>query len=194
LSVAASQAAILEEDLLRLSGSLTGHRYLFGLAVPGGLSRDFNDAECRHAVEQAQELLRRLNDLFEMLRFSSSFLDRLEGVGVISSQSAREQGLVGPLARASDISGDLRKAQAYCGYEQIQYDEVTESEGDGFARLRVLYREAEQSVRIMAQISTQIDAGDVLTEVAPQRGAHSVGPKPQGRPRSIGSGWIQRGR
>ena len=171
LSVAASQAAILEEDLLRLSGSLTGHRYLFGLAVPGGLSRDFNDAECRHAVEQAQALLRRLNDLFEMLRFSSSFLDRLEGVGVISSQSAREQGLVGPLARASDISGDLRKAQAYCGYERIQYDEVTESEGDGFARLRVLYREAEQSVRIMAQISTQIDAGDVLTEVAPQRGA-----------------------
>ncbi len=171
LSVAASQAAILEEDLLRLSGSLTGHRYLFGLAVPGGLMRDFNAAECREAVEQAGKVLRGLDDLFERLRFSSSFLDRLEGVGVISFQNARDQGLVGPLARASGTSGDLRKAQPYCGYEQVQYDEVAESEGDGFARLRVLYREAEQAVRIMAPIPAQLEAGDVLARVTPQAGA-----------------------
>lgn len=171
LSVATSQAAILEEDLLRLSGALTGHRYLFGLAVPGGLMRDFSVADCREAVEQAGKMLRGLDDLFEMLRFSSSFLDRLEGVGVISFQSGREQGLVGPLARASGIGGDLRKAQPYCGYEQVQLDEVTETEGDGFARLRVLYRETEQAVRVMAQISTHLEAGDVLSQIALQRGA-----------------------
>ena len=171
LTVAASQAAILEEDLLRLSGALTGHRYLFGLAVPGGLMRDFKDAGCREAAEQARKVLRGLNDLFEMLRFSSSFLDRLEGVGIISRHDAREQGLVGPLARASGIGGDLRKTQPYCMYERIEFDEVMESEGDGFARLRVLYREAEQSVRIMAQIPAQLEAGEVLGRDTPQRGA-----------------------
>ena len=35
LAVAASQTAMLLEDLLRLSGTLTGHRYLFGHAVRG---------------------------------------------------------------------------------------------------------------------------------------------------------------
>ena len=171
LSVAASQAAILEEDLLRISGSFTGHRYLFGLAVPGGLMRDFESAACLDAVEQARKVLRQLDGLFEMLRYSSSFLDRLEGVGLISPEEARKLGLVGPIARASGTGGDLRKAQLYCGYDRIHYDEVTESEGDGFARLRVLYQEAVQAVRIMAQIPAQLESGDVLAPVTTQPGA-----------------------
>jgi formate hydrogenlyase subunit 5 len=40
LVVAASQTGILEEDLLRMSAVLSGHRYLFGLATPGGLATD----------------------------------------------------------------------------------------------------------------------------------------------------------
>ena len=40
LAVATSQAGILEEELLRVSGELTGHRYLFGLLTPGGLQCD----------------------------------------------------------------------------------------------------------------------------------------------------------
>ncbi len=40
LVVATSQAAMLEEDLLRVCGELTGHRYLFGLLAPGGLRCD----------------------------------------------------------------------------------------------------------------------------------------------------------
>ncbi|MGH7689577.1 MAG: NADH-quinone oxidoreductase subunit C, partial [Gemmatimonadaceae bacterium] len=50
LVVWASQAALLEEDLLRVSGALTGHRYLFGLCVPGGLATDLADAACRAAA------------------------------------------------------------------------------------------------------------------------------------------------
>lgn len=171
LAVAASQAAILEEDLLRISGAFTGHRYLFGLAVPGGLMRDFTSSACLGTVEQARKVLRKLDALYEMLRYSSSFLDRIEGVGVISSEDARNLGLVGPIARASGTAGDLRKAQPYCGYDRIQYDAITENEGDGFARLRVLHQEAAQAVRIMAQIPTLLEDGDLRVLVTPQSGA-----------------------
>ena len=47
LVVATSQAGIFEEELLRVSGELTGHRYLFGLLAPGGLLCDLPTEACR---------------------------------------------------------------------------------------------------------------------------------------------------
>ena len=151
LSVAASQSAILEEDLLRLSGALTGHRYLFGLVVPGGLARDFDEAAWRDALTKAQAIERRLDALHTQLRKTSSFLDRLEEVGIVSQEEARAFGLVGPVARASGVARDLRRAQPYSGYAAYAFDVAREDEGDGYARLRVLFAEARQSLRIMEQ-------------------------------------------
>jgi formate hydrogenlyase subunit 5 len=165
LAVAASQAAILEEDLLRLSCDLTGHRYLFGLAVPGGLSCNFTDAACADVAGAVESLLDKLRELDEALRYSSSFLDRLEGVGIITSDEAREFGLVGPIARASGLKGDLRKSQPYAAYQYLAFDEPLEIEGDGFARLRVLIAEAAQSVRIMRQACAQLEGGAVVSPV-----------------------------
>ncbi len=170
LSVAASHAAIIEEDLLRLCCDLTEHRYLFGLCIPGGLSRDLRDSDCMDAVEMAGQIMGKLRDLEQGLRYSSSFLDRLEGVGIISLQDAREFGLVGPIARASGFEGDLRQAQPYMGYEDFTFDPALETEGDGFARLRVLIAEAEESVRIMYQASVRLQAGEVSAPVSLRTG------------------------
>jgi formate hydrogenlyase subunit 5 len=165
LSVAASQAAIIEEDLLRLCCALTGHRYLFGLVIPGGLSCDLKDSDCTDAVEMAGQILGKLRELEEALRYSSSFLDRLEGVGIISLRDAREFGLVGPIARASGFEGDLRQAQPYSGYEVFEFEAALEREGDGFARLRVLITEAKEAVRIMFQVPGALKAGAVSSAV-----------------------------
>jgi formate hydrogenlyase subunit 5 len=170
LAVAASQAAILEEDLLRICGALTGHRYLFGVVVPGGLTRDLDDSSCLSAIESAQGVLRRLEELDQMLRYSSSFLDRLEGVGIVTPESARQFGLVGPIARASGFGSDLRKAQPYGAYERLEFDVPTEKEGDGFARLRILFAECTQAVRIMAQLPRFLEAGPVTENLQPREG------------------------
>jgi Ni,Fe-hydrogenase III large subunit/Ni,Fe-hydrogenase III component G len=159
LAVAASQTAILEEELLRVSGALTGHRYLFGLTIPGGLSKDLDDAACREALRRCQEVLGRLNRLERMLRLTSSFLDRLEEVGFIPERNAFAYGLVGPIARASGVGRDLRKMQPYAGYEGFSFDIAIEREGDGYARLRILFEEARQSVRLMEQAVAGLRAG-----------------------------------
>jgi Ni,Fe-hydrogenase III large subunit len=147
LVVANSQVGILEEDLLRTSCELTGHRYLFGLLALGGLLCDLSDDACRKALQQSQNVLQRLNQLEKRLCVSSSFLDRLEEVGIVSRQNAMAYGLLGPIARASDVVRDLRKAQPYSGYENFQFDVPGEKEGDGYARLRILFSEARQSVK-----------------------------------------------
>jgi len=171
LVVAASQAAILEEELLRLCGKLTGHRYLFGLAAPGGLSRDLGDAACQDAVQAARGVTRRLNALEGLLRFSSSYLDRLEDVGVIAKSDALAHGLVGPIARASGQGCDLRRTQPYEVYDRFDFDTPVEQEGDGYARLRVFFAEARQALRLMEQAAAGLPGGPVRSPCPPKAGA-----------------------
>ena len=161
LVVANSQAGILEEDLLRISGELTGHRYLFGLLALGGLLCDLPNDACRKALNQSQRALKQLNELEQRLRVSSSFLDRLEEVGFIALKDANAYGLLGPVARASGLVRDLRRAQPYSGYEDFQFDVPSEQEGDGYARLRVLFAEARQSVRLMEQAVAALPGGGI---------------------------------
>lgn len=171
LVVANSQAGLLEEDLLRISGELTGHRYLFGLLAPGGLRCDLPNDACRHALARSHQTIAQLNALERGLRVSSSFLDRLEEVGFVALRNAKAYGLLGPVARASGLLRDLRRAQPYSGYETFRFDIPGEEEGDGYARLRVLFAEARQSVRIMEQAVGALTDGAVREPIRPQAGA-----------------------
>ncbi len=165
LVVANSQAGMLEEELLRVCGELCGHRYLFGLLAVGGLLSDLPTAACRKALGRSQEILERLNALQAQLRLSSSFLDRIEEVGIVSPDAARAYSLAGPVARASGLVRDLRRVQPYSGYEQLSFDVPSEIEGDGYARLRVLFAEAHQSVRIMEQAVSLLTDGPTCQPV-----------------------------
>jgi len=171
LVVANSQAGMLEEDLLRVSGELTGHRYLFGLLAPGGLLCDLPAEACRKALRDSKAAVTQLDELDRRLTISSSFLDRLEEVGVIWPQTAKAYSLVGPVARASGLARDLRRAQPYSGYESFDFDVPTEEEGDGYARLRVLFAEARQALRIMEQAAAALTEGDVRAPVNFRSGA-----------------------
>jgi formate hydrogenlyase subunit 5 len=174
-AVAAAHAAILEEDLLRISCALTGHRYLFGLNVFGGLSIDFDDAACTRAAAAVSRVAAELTVLQDMLSTSSSFLDRLEEVGIVSLPNVRDFGLVGPIARASGLPHDLRKAQPYSGYEAIDFEVPQESEGDGYARLRLLFREAGQSGRILSAIARALPGGPFRNPAADLRPGAALG-------------------
>ena len=119
-----------------------------------------------------------------MLRYSSSFLDRLEEVGIVTTENAVAYGLVGPIARASGVARDIRKLFPYAAYATVDFTFPIEQEGDGYARLRILFREAEQSAAIIreillslpcrarsAPIDVRLRAGAALTAVEAPLGA-----------------------
>jgi formate hydrogenlyase subunit 5 len=160
LAVATSQAALIEEDLLRLSCEITRHRYLFGALVPGGMARDLTKMDCQCLAAAAIEIAERLDKLHRMLRYSSSFLDRLEEVGLISTKVAISYGLVGPIARAASVARDLRRIHPYAAYETVDFTVPVEHEGDGYARLRVFFRGAEQSASIIRQGLATLPRGE----------------------------------
>jgi formate hydrogenlyase subunit 5 len=164
LSVSEAHAAIAEEQLLRASCAFAGHRYLFGLNTPGGLRRDFDSAACRDLLQAVDLAAKQLQRLEDRLRFSSSFLDRLENVGIVSSESARDLNLAGPVGRASGLSRDLRRLCPYSGYERYRFEVPCEQEGDGYARLRVLFSEIRQSVSLIHQCVKLLEPGAVCAE------------------------------
>jgi Ni,Fe-hydrogenase III large subunit len=135
------------------------------------------DEACATALAKAQEASAQFNRLEQRLRVSSSFLDRLEEVGIVPERTAMVYGLLGPIARASGVVRDLRRAQPYSGYENFQFDVPREQEGDGYARLRILFAEARQSLRIMEQVAAALPRGSVRQSL-------------QSRP-GVALGWIE---
>jgi Ni,Fe-hydrogenase III large subunit/Ni,Fe-hydrogenase III component G len=174
LAVAASQAALIEEELLRLSCEVAGHRYLFGLVKSGGVSSDLSDHMAKRLAEGTARAATQLNGLHQMLRYSSSFLDRLEEVGIVSHDRALAYGLVGPIARAAGISADMRKLFPYAAYDSLDFAPPIEQEGDGYARLRVLFREAEQSAVMIRHLLSALPTGPVSTPSAAWRDGASL--------------------
>jgi Ni,Fe-hydrogenase III large subunit/Ni,Fe-hydrogenase III component G len=174
LIVAESQALWLEEQLLRISGETAGHRYLFGLLAIGGLMRDYSDSTLECALRAANALTSRIDALRNALQNSSSFLDRIERVGIVSERAARAFELLGPFARASGVAADLRKTQPYGPYAGLEFGVPTEAEGDGYARLRVLFAEMGQSQRIMQTLCDGLPGGEVRVEPA-MRASHGLG-------------------
>ena len=161
LAVSAAHASIIEEGLLRTSCRFGGHRYLFGLNTPGGLHRDFTDEECRDLLSAVDDATGQLERLEDRLSFTSSFLDRLEEAGVVDPESARDLNLLGPVGRASGRGHDLRKECPYGAYEQYSFEVPRENQGDGYARIRILFQEAYQSARLIREVISSMQNGPI---------------------------------
>jgi formate hydrogenlyase subunit 5 len=175
LSVAASQAAIIEERLLRASCQFAGHRYLFGLNTPGGLPRDFTAEAWAELLKGVDRAASELHGLEEGLHFTSSFLDRLEDVGIVHPERARDLNFVGPVGRASGQPGDLRRDSPYSGYEAYPFQVPHEIEGDGYARLRILFQEAYQSAQLMHETAKRLEPGAISAPCEPPADGVALG-------------------
>ena len=164
LSVPANLLAALEEELLQTGAVATGHRYLFGLNVPGGVTRDPGD-EVAALVRSVEGVVDRVTDMYDRLAFDNSFLDRLEAVSHLGAERAKSAGAVGPIARAAGIAHDLRRWHPYALYSRLTVAVPTESEGDGYARFRVFFQEILAARDVLREVLRQLPPGEVLVPV-----------------------------
>ena len=158
----------------------------------------FRTTHCRRlAAARSRDSLERLRKLHRMLRYSSSFLDRLEEVGIVI---ARQRRRVRPRrADRARLGARPRHAQAVplCRLRKCRIRRVPiEAEGDGYARLRVLFREAAQSAAIIREHRCRLAArpGRGADPALGRRAAHSPRSKRRSAPRSIGCAWTRTAR
>jgi Ni,Fe-hydrogenase III large subunit/Ni,Fe-hydrogenase III component G len=161
LAVGKSMSQEIEERLLRSSAAVCGHRYLYGLCAPGGLTFDPEAhalSTLRRDLAAAGQELAGLERLFV---HTSSYLDRIEEMGTLTPEVADEYGVVGPVARASGRSIDLRRALPYGRYVDQVPDVPRETEGDGYARLRVYFAEIRASIALIDGLLAKLPDGPV---------------------------------
>jgi NADH-quinone oxidoreductase subunit C/D len=91
--------------------------------------------------------------------------NRMEGVGVLTKEDAISYGVTGPSGRASGWACDVRKTAPYSLYSELDFQEITRTEGDSMARYLVRIEEMKQSCHIIEQLIDNIPEGDICAKV-----------------------------
>ncbi|MGH2748026.1 MAG: NADH dehydrogenase (quinone) subunit D [Actinomycetota bacterium] len=139
---------------------VTGLRMNNGYVIPGGVWEDLPDG-WEDAVAAITGLLpRRIDDYEELLTLNPIFLERTQGIGVITEKEALQMGATGPIARAAGVDWDLRRDMPYDAYDEVSFEVPTATEGDVYARYRVRMAEMRQSVKIVEQLASKMPSGD----------------------------------
>jgi Ni,Fe-hydrogenase III large subunit len=134
LAVGQAQYEILKERLLRLNAAVTGHRYLFGTIVPGGVADDLDDGVLGDIDESVRRARDELSELTALVEGSSSHQDRLQTTGRLSLHEATRLAVVGPVARASGLAVDARRDHPYAAYGSLRPALHVRDEGDAATR------------------------------------------------------------
>ena len=119
--------------------------------------RDYNTMQ--FLTEMVNERIpRTIDELEQLLTQNEILLERSIGVGVLSREDAINYSAAGPLLRGSGVDYDIRRADPYSIYDELDFDVAVENEGDMYARYRVRVRELRESVRILRQILPRLEA------------------------------------
>jgi Ni,Fe-hydrogenase III large subunit len=141
----------LRTKTINTSMAICGSRFGRGLLIPGGVNFDIT-AEVKEIIKSAVEELEETTELAaEVLFTSSSVLSRFERTGIITEQTAREIGLVGPAARASGIPIDVRSDFPFGAYASFPVHTFALQTGDVFTRAYIRYIEIIQSLRMIRE-------------------------------------------
>jgi Ni,Fe-hydrogenase III large subunit/Ni,Fe-hydrogenase III component G len=147
----------IRERLLRLNKRLTGSRLLRGGITPGGVGHDL-PPDLDLAAE-LQAVLKDFNEVVEISLGNNMLMDRLEGTGRLTLQTAQAHGVVGVVARASGIDADVRRDHPFAAYPWLNVTVPVYQTGDVYARAMVRVEEVRASVAIIAQALAQIPGG-----------------------------------
>jgi NADH-quinone oxidoreductase subunit D len=163
------------ENIYDIIDYISGQRFHPDWTRVGGLMQDLPDtAVFQRMVKKflSHDLAKAIDDMEGMLNRNRIFMDRTQGIGVMTRDEAVNWSLTGPCARASGVVRDLRKDEpSLCfadnwdgqGTPGVKFQVPIMTDGDAYARFRVRVEEMKQSVKIIEQLIDSIPGGPVNT-------------------------------
>jgi Ni,Fe-hydrogenase III large subunit/Ni,Fe-hydrogenase III component G len=166
----------IREELLRLNEHLTGHRLLRGAVVPGGVTGPVAAASLVDAATKVETLVAEFLAIVRLCLDNTTVLERLQGTGRLTGQTATELQAVGLVARASGIDADLRRDRPFAAYGETGVNVSIYGTGDVWARTMVRLDEAREAARLIGEIVRLDEPGVVQAPISPlTAGAHALG-------------------
>lgn len=144
------------EHIMNMLEWVSGSRMLYNYIWVGGLFYDLPvgfEERCKEFIDYFKPKLVELNQL---LTDNQIFISRTAGIGVLPADLAINYGCSGPMLRGSGIKWDLRRADQYSVYPELEFEiPVGKGEmgtkGDCWDRYKVRVDEVAASVHIVEQ-------------------------------------------
>jgi NADH-quinone oxidoreductase subunit D len=148
-------------DLLEeISGARLTHSYV----RIGGLAWDMPDGFKEKALALLPKVVDIVDEVDRLVTRNRIFLDRMEGIAVVSGAEAISWSWTGPILRGSGVAYDVRKAHPYLTYERMDFEVPIGGSGDNLDRYLVRLEEMRQSRRIIEQALEQLRPGPIMVD------------------------------
>ncbi len=148
------------EETLRILEKITGLRMNHNYIRPGGVAADLPDGWRDDVLRLLELIPPRLEEYDTLMTGQPIWRERLQGVGVITTEECLALGTTGPILRSTGYAWDLRRDIPYLAYDEVEFDVVIGTYGDCFDRYAIRLNEIRESIRIIHQILDKMPLGD----------------------------------
>ena len=152
------------EKLYDVFEAVTGTRLTTSYTRIGGLAFDLPADFEKRVVSILDSMVKTIDNLRKSFYQNRIFLDRVQGVGVITREEALAYGITGPMGRASGVAYDLRKFRPYLIYDELKFETPVYAEGDTLARYKIRIDEMEESIALVRQALKLLEPGPINHE------------------------------
>ncbi|HYV74987.1 MAG TPA: NADH-quinone oxidoreductase subunit D [Candidatus Binatia bacterium] len=153
------------EEILKIFERYCGARLTTHAFRIGGCIYETYDGFEQDVKKYCTFFLPKLDEYEELLTTNRIWVTRTKNVGILKPEDCIALGVTGPVLRASGVKWDLRKAQPYECYKDLDFEIPTGLNGDTYDRYLVRIAEMRQSVRILQQAVERIPPGPIMAKV-----------------------------
>src|SRR6201747_2501138 len=151
------------EKLMVFYERASGSRMHANYYRPGGVHQDLPPKLIDDIEAWCDPFLGVVDDLDRLLATHRIFKQRNVDIGVVSLKQAWEWGFSGVMVRGSGAAWDLRKAQPYECYAEMDFDVPIGKNGDCYDRYLIRMEEMRQSLKMIKQCCEKMPGGPVKT-------------------------------
>ena len=152
------------EMILSLYEEITGLRMNHAFIRIGGLVMDLPAGGVKRIRSFMTTMAERLDEYDRVLRRNPIWIERNQGVGILTAERAIELGVTGPPLRAAGVAKDVRRDEPYLGYETYDFEVPVREESDCYARYEIRMAEMRESLKIVEQALDRLEPGEVMVE------------------------------
>src|SRR2546421_4968272 len=149
------------EKILDLNEEISGFRMHTSYIRPGGVMADATPRFLELLDTFIDQMPANIRQYEDLLTHNPIFMERTQGVGMLSPDDAIRLGATGPMIRGSGLPWDLRKDRPYCGYETYDWEVAVEAGCDCYARYLVRIKELKEAVKILRQALDRLPSGPI---------------------------------
>jgi NADH-quinone oxidoreductase subunit D len=149
------------ERILDMFEHLSGVRMFPSWIQVGGWRADMPEGLVEKIAAFVEDFPSKVDDYEGLLRENPIWVERTRNIGIITVDECIALGINGPILRGSGYAYDIRKANPYLYYDQVEFDIPTGTVGDVYDRFLVRLEEMRQATRIIKQCLERIPEGPV---------------------------------